>query len=192
MRLILASKSERRKQLLGRLGIPFTIRSANIDEHALTGESPEQLVKRLARQKAQAVVPLLDKTDDIMILGADTVVTLAGEVLGKPRDAADAARMLRNLNGKTHTVLTGYALLSPATRELHVDCETTRVRFRNLSEYEITSYVATGEPLDKAGAYAIQGAAMGFVAAVEGSTTNVVGLPLEAIAPLLIRLLRPS
>lgn len=177
--LILASRSPRRQELLARAGIPFTMRPADIDETWLEGEDPRAHVERLARAKAAAVAA---GPDDV-VLGADTVVVVDDEILGKPADAADAARMLRRLEGREHRVLTGVCL-KRGHREA-VDSEATVVRFAPLSEAEIEAYVASGEPMDKAGAYAIQGLASKFVERVEGCYFNVVGLPVAKVHRLL-------
>lgn len=145
----------------------------DVDETVREGESPSSLVSRLSLEKARAV---LARRPDSVIVAADTVVVAEGQVLGKPRDEADAARMLRALSGRTHEVWTGVSILGGADEPAIVVC--TRVVFRELDDEEIARYAAGGEPMDKAGAYAIQGGAAGFVARIEGSYTNVVGLPL--------------
>lgn len=182
-RLVLASASPRRRELLARLGVDFEVRPVDADETPLPGEAPEPLVRRLALAKARAAA-----RPGELALGADTVVAIENQLLGKPADEADARRMLRALSGRTHDVWTGVALFAPGkeggTRELaHV--ERTRVTFRELSEAEIVDYVASGEPLDKAGAYAIQGGAAPFVERVDGDYDNVVGLPLATVRQLL-------
>lgn len=174
--VVLASGSPRRRELLKRLISDFEVVVADVDEEALTVTDPFETAERLAEAKAQAVAPL---RPGALVIGADTVVALDGEQFAKPRDAADARRMLRTLSGRTHVVATGVCLLQPkATMVFH---DRTLVAFRELSEAEIADYVATGEPMDKAGAYAIQGGAAGFVARREGSESNVIGLPLEAL-----------
>jgi len=177
--LILASQSPRRRQLLARAGFRFQVRPARVDERWQAGELPADHVMRLARAKACAVPA---GPEDI-VLGADTVVVVDGEILGKPADAADAARMLRRLSARTHEVLTGVCLKSGAA-EL-VDCEVTRVRFAALTEPEIQAYIASGEPMDKAGAYAVQGLASKFVERIEGCYFNVVGLPVAKVYRML-------
>ena len=174
--LILASASPRRADLLSQAGIEFEQRPADIDEAFRRGESVEEYVLRLARQKA--VTALQPKR---CCLGADTAVTVRGEVLGKPRDSPDAKRMLRKLSGRPHRVLTGVAVFDFEGHFRLSLLEETWVVFRALSQDEIDEYVATGEPLDKAGAYGIQGAAGKFVEAVIGSHDNVVGLPLNEL-----------
>ncbi len=182
--LVLASQSPRRSEILRQAGIPFVARPANVDETALPGERPEDYVKRVARDKALAVGASADE----MVLGADTVVVIGGEMLGKPRDGADAARMLALLAGREHRVLTGICLRHGA--EIFVGCATTRVWFMPLARAEIEKYVAGGEPMDKAGAYAIQGLASKFVERIDGSYTNVVGLPIELVYQYLPKLNR--
>ena len=178
LRLILASASPRRVALLREAGFEFEQCPADIDESRLPGEAARHYVLRLAEAKARAVW-----REGTQSLGADTVVVLGSEVLGKPRDPAHARRMLRRLSRQPHAVLTGVAVFDG--RSCRTLCESTRVRFRSLMEHEIAEYVATGEPLDKAGAYGIQGGAARFVESVDGSYTNIVGLPLEAVGAML-------
>lgn len=173
--LILASRSPRRQELLQRAGIPFQVRPADVDERWLPGETPEEHVERLARTKARAVAAEPEQ----VVLGADTVVVVDGEILGKPTDADDAARMLRRLAGRAHRVLTGVCLKRGAQEV--TTWESTWVHFVPLSEEEIRDYVASGEPMDKAGAYAIQGLASKFVERIEGCYFNVVGLPVARV-----------
>jgi len=173
--LILASASPRRRELLLAAGIPHVVRHASVPEIYQPGEAPEDFVRRLAESKARAVV----RSDSEIVLGADTVVCIAGEVLGKPRDSEDAKRMLRLLSGREHLVHTGICLLSG--KGTVVDVATTRVSFVRLTEAEISEYTQSGEPADKAGAYAIQGLASKFVFAIEGSYSNVVGLPVALV-----------
>jgi septum formation protein len=173
--LILASRSPRRKEILERAGIPHLVRATDVDEAVRAGEDAAQYVRRLARAKAEAVV----NGSGEFVLGADTVVVVDGEILGKPVDREDALRMLRRLSGREHEVVTGICLL--AGDRVAEDAESTRVRFRELSEEEIAEYVASGEPMDKAGAYAIQGLASKFIDRVEGCYFNVVGLPVSKV-----------
>jgi septum formation protein len=184
-RLVLASASPRRRELLAQAGYAFTVHPAHIPEDPLLHEEPVAYVVRLAREKAETVFRELssDPSESLVVLGADTTVTLDGQILGKPADAADAARMLRTLSGRTHRVITGVALATEAGTE--VAAEVTAVRFLTLSDAEIDEYVATGEPLDKAGAYAIQGRAAKWIPRVEGCYFNVVGLPLALVSALL-------
>ena len=174
--LILASQSPRRSEILRQAGIPFAVRPANVDESIRPGESPEEYVKRVAHEKASAV----EAGPDDIVLGADTIVVIDGEILGKPRDAADAIRMLESLAGREHQVLTGICL--QRGEESIRDCAVTRVWFTPLDRRVIDEYVATGEPMDKAGAYAIQGLAARFIERTDGSYSNVVGLPIELVA----------
>jgi len=181
-RLVLASQSPRRRELLAQLGVALEVRPADADESVLPGEPPHEYVLRVAREKARAVA-------GPVVLAADTAVVLGREVLGKPRDAEDARRMLRALSATSHEVLTAVCVRR-AQPALAVELDvvvTTRVRFARLGDAEIDWYVSTGEPLDKAGAYAIQGAGGAFVLGVEGSVSNVVGLPLAETAELLAR-----
>jgi septum formation protein len=178
--LVLASRSPRRRELLASLGLLLDVRPADADESVRPGEAARDYVVRVARAKARAV-------DGEVVLGADTSVVLRGEVLGKPADEADARRMLAALSGTTHEVLTAVCVRRPADGlELEL-VASTAVRFAPLGPAEIAWYVRTGEPLDKAGAYAIQGRGALFVLSVEGSVSNVVGLPLAETAALLRR-----
>jgi septum formation protein len=173
--LVLASTSERRQQILTAAGIPFTIRAPNIPEQRAPNESPDAYVRRLAEQKAFAVPMHAGET----ILAGDTVVVVDQHILEKPIDHADALRMLRLLSGRHHHVITGICLRRGDQKI--VDSATTRVHFIQLSEPEIAAYVATGEPMDKAGAYAIQGIASRCIDRVEGDYLNVVGLPMSLV-----------
>ena len=185
--LVLASASPRRRELLAQAGYTFEVRPAHIPEDLLFGEDPIAYVTRLAREKAQAVFEQLaaepSGAEGLVVLGADTTVTVDGHILAKPEDAADAARMLRLLSGRTHRVITGVALAAGPSVE--VAAEVTAVRFLTLSDEEIAAYVATGEPMDKAGAYGIQGRAARWIPRIEGCYFNVVGLPLALVATLL-------
>jgi septum formation protein len=186
--LLLASASPRRAELLRQLGVPFEQRAMETDETPLPGEPAAALVRRLALGKAVAALPLAARGQ--WVLGADTVVVLGNHILGKPADAADASAMLSLLSGRVHRVYTGIALLREGHGPLQA-CPCTRVGFRELGEAEIAAYVATGEPLGKAGAYAIQGRAAAFVRGIAGSWSNVVGLPLFELDALLRRLPDP-
>jgi septum formation protein len=202
--LVLASASPRRQELLRTAGITFTVEPADIDETPRDRESPRDCAERLAREKALAV----SNTRPLdYILGADTIVAVGDVILGKPTGAADAARMLRLLSGRTHHVITGVCLVGRAVgemkshtpqpsestgvgsttepRSLSVTSETTLVTMRDLSDDEIRDYIATGEPMDKAGAYAIQGLAAGWIPHIEGDYNNVVGLPVTLVCKLL-------
>ena len=177
--LVLASQSPRRQEILRAAGIPFVVRPSAIDEPPSEGQLPENYVTRLAAAKAAA----LKCSEDELVLAADTVVVVDHHILGKPRDPDDAASMLRLLSARDHLVMTGICLQRGNRRLL--DLETTRVRFAALSEGEILDYVASAEPMDKAGAYAIQGLACKFVERVEGCYFNVVGLPIARVYRLL-------
>lgn len=183
MRLILASASPRRSELLTAARIPFEVRPVEVDERPLQGEDPAAYVLRAARDKARAfgMVPA-----GAVVLAADTTVVVDGEILGKPADAFDAARMLRLLSGRWHEVLSGVALRHRDAEATAVD--RSRVRFLPLSEDEVRWYVGTGEPFGKAGAYAIQGLASRFIDRIEGSYSNVVGLPVSRVYEELKRL----
>jgi septum formation protein len=186
MRLILASSSPRRRELLTQAGFTFEVHPAHIPEDPLPNEDPIAYVVRLARAKAEAVFEKISSQESAppqVVLGADTTVTLDNHILGKPADAADAARMLRLLSGRTHRVITGVALASAQRTE--VAAEVTGVRFLTLSDEEIAAYIATGEPMDKAGAYGIQGRAARWIPRVEGCYFNVVGLPLALVSVML-------
>ena len=179
--LILASGSPRRRELLARFGLEPTVRPVDIDETPRRGEAAAVYVERLAREKARA-----QGTPGELILAADTVVAIEDELLGKPLDKGDARRMLRRLAGRSHQVLTGVALWHVTTDQLVADVASTEVVFGDLEDGEIDAYVASGEPMDKAGAYAIQGLAAVFIEGIRGDYSNVVGLPL----PVVYRLLR--
>ena len=181
--LVLASASPRREELLRRAGIPFEVQPAHIAEDPLLGESAKNCAERLAREKALAVAR--QRPQDY-VLGADTVVVVDGELLGKPADADDAARMLRLLSGREHEVITGVCLIIEGKPS--VCSETTIVTMSEITEQEIADYVAGGEPMDKAGAYAIQGIASRWIPRIEGDYNNVVGLPVA----LLFRMLRET
>jgi septum formation protein len=179
VRLILASSSPRRADLLSAAGYRFEVSPADVDERTLPEESPDEYVLRVALAKARAGAG----APDAVVLGADTAVVVGDVILGKPADDADAARMLSLLSGREHRVLTGVAVVWDG-RVAHT-VETTRVTFRPLTAADISAYVASGEPRGKAGAYAVQGLAARFVAGIEGSYSNVVGLPVERVAALL-------
>jgi septum formation protein len=178
--LLLASRSPRRSELLAAAGISFEVLAADIDETPRANETPAAYVERLAIEKARAVFRL---RPEARVLGADTTVTIDGEILGKPVDEADARRMLRLLSGRVHDVHTGVALVSPAGVRSAVD--STRVWFQPMTDEDISWYVATGEPVDRAGAYAIQGVASRFIPRIEGSYSNVVGLPVALVSSIL-------
>jgi len=180
--LLLASASPRRRELLAQLDLRFTVAPVDIDESPRPGEGPGALVSRLSRAKAEAALGMAEPQQ--WVLGADTVVAVGQEILGKPGDAAAAAAMLRRLSGRVHTVHSGLYLAHPASPG-HGRTVRTRVWMRALGDPEITAYVETGEPLGKAGAYAIQGRAAAFVRCIAGSYSNVVGLPLFELDAML-------
>lgn len=181
--LFLASASPRRAELLGQIGVPFQHVSASIDETPRVAEEPAVYVERLAQEKAQAGLQRLEQAADAVVLGADTAVVLEGRILGKPQDRADALAMLAALSGREHQVLTAVALCS-ATRRASV-VVASQVCFAPISAAQAEAYWASGEPLDKAGSYAIQGLGAVFVAGMSGSYSAVVGLPLCETASLL-------
>jgi septum formation protein len=190
--LILASASPRRRELLKQIGFEFDVCPANIVEEPRAGEDPIAYVVRLAREKAEAVFREAGNqeqgtgsvnSEGLVVLGADTTVTLDGLILGKPTDAAEATRMLRLLSGRTHRVITGVAVVTASGTE--VAAEVTGVQFLTLSDADIAGYIATGEPMDKAGAYAIQGRAAQWIPRIVGDYFNVVGLPLALVSGML-------
>jgi len=176
--LVLASASPRRRHLLAALGVPFIVLPTDVDERPGSGEAPTAFARRMADEKARAAFRLRAG----WVLGADTIVELDGTIFGKPRDAADAAAMLGRLASRTHIVRTAVTLLSPSGTIAEATVVATEVSFRPLDAAAITAYVATGEPLGKAGAYAIQGEGAHLVDRVVGSYTNVIGLPLPEVA----------
>jgi len=180
--IILASNSPRRRELLEQAGIAYVSDPADVDESILPGESPEVYAVRLALAKAAETA---SRYADGRVLGADTIVVVGGEILGKPASLEDAARMLTMLSGRSHNVITGVALVDASDGRSMMGCETTEVRFRELSASEIEDYVATGEPMDKAGGYGIQGRASVFVEGITGCFFNVVGLPLARVWKML-------
>ena len=187
-RIVLASRSARRAELLRLVGAQFSVCSADVDERALEGERAEEHVLRLSEAKARAGAlgqASQPARGDVVLLGADTIVTLDRAILGKPSDAEDARRMLRLLSGRVHEVWTGIAVVDPSDGRSVADAVRSIVKFSRIEEAEIARYIATGEPLDKAGGYAVQGGGALFVEAIEGSYTNVVGLPLSHLKRLL-------
>jgi len=190
--LVLASASPRRKEILQNAGIPFAVDAADIAEIPMDGELPKAYAERLAREKALAV---LEKHPEDFVLGADTIVVVENTILEKPCDSADAARMLRLLSGRQHEVITGVCLVGglksvlrsqfPVPSFVDVRSETTRVFVENIEESEIGDYISTGDPMDKAGAYAIQGRASRWISRIEGDYFNVVGLPVSLVYRML-------
>jgi septum formation protein len=176
--IVIASGSARRHELLGQIGVPFTVRVPDIDESPLAGEAPAEYVRRLAFAKAAAV----EARDDELVIAADTTVELGGEILAKPVDHDEAASMLRRLSARTHRVHTGVAVRRNGIE--HAEVCTTLVTFVPLDEQTIDWYVRTGEPMGKAGAYALQGAGGALVRLVRGSVSNVIGLPLHVVVEL--------
>jgi septum formation protein len=200
-KLVLASASPRRREILTAAGFEYDVAPTAIPERRERGESPSQFVSRLAKEKAGAACEILREhrtQQPLPIVGADTVVLIGRTVLGKPASPAEARRMLRLLSGRKHSVLTGVCLLyptrpripSPLRWKRAVAVVTTTVKFRRLSEAEIRAYVATGEPLDKAGAYAIQGLASKYVERIEGCYWNVVGLPISTLYAMIRKMQR--
>jgi len=179
MKLILASASPRRAEILRSAGIPFTVLSSAVDETPLPGETASDLVRRMAAAKAELVAARA--VGPAIVIAADTVVALDGTILGKPRTSQDARNMLEKLSGRTHSVITGVALVRLPDVERREFTEITQVHFTALSDEEIVKYLSSGEPFDKAGAYAIQGVAGRFIPRVDGCYFNVVGLPLARL-----------
>ncbi|MHB8810402.1 MAG: Maf family protein [Desulfobulbaceae bacterium] len=182
--LILASSSPRRQQMLRTMGLDFTVAPAEVDETPLPGETPRAFAGRMAEAKARAVAT---SHPDAWVLGADTVVTRDGLILGKPRDRADALAILRHLVGRTHQVLSAICLCSLAQGIELSEVDTTGVTFMSAPDQLLKAYIATGEPLDKAGAYGIQGAGAFLVRRIEGSCANVIGLPIDRVITLLLQ-----
>ena len=188
--IVLASASPRRQEILRNAGIPFSVQAADIDETPLKDELPRDCAERLAREKALTVWRMRPRD---IVLGADTIVVADGAILGKPVDGDDAARMLRLLSGRVHQVITGVCVvgargdsqLASSEPETRTASETTSVTMNELSDAEIRKYVATGEPMDKAGAYAIQGIASRWIPRIEGDYSNVVGLPMALVYSML-------
>jgi septum formation protein len=184
--LVLASSSPRRRELLTQAGFAFQVHPANLPEDPDPSEDPIAYVTRLAREKAEAVfreIAAQSPAPPQVVLGADTTVVLDNQILGKPESEADAVRMLRLLSGRTHRVITGVAVVTPEHTE--IAAEVTAVQFLTLSDEEIEAYIATGEPMDKAGAYAIQGRAARWIPRVVGCYFNVMGLPIALVSTLL-------
>lgn len=181
MRIILASNSPRRKELLSQIGLDYDVIPSSFEEK-ITDMEVSELVRHFAYMKAKDVASSVE--DDALVIGADTVVYL-DEVLGKPRDEEDAFRMLRKLSGREHYVLSGFSVIQAKTGRCTTEFESTKVKIRHLEDYEILNYINTGEPMDKAGAYAIQGLGSLFVEEIKGDYFNVVGLPLYRLGRVL-------
>lgn len=181
-RIVLASASPRRHEILTRAGVAFTVVTSGVDETVTSYVDPSDYSLQLARRKARAVA---GGERDALVIGSDTVVEVGGEILGKPQDAEDAARMLRALRGRTHRVTTGVVVVDAATGHDRGRATTTAVTMRDFSDDELAAYVASGEPFDKAGGYAIQGAGGALVERVDGPFDNVVGLPADVVIDLL-------
>ncbi len=181
--LLLASQSPRRRELLGQLGLKFSLTSADIDEIQLEGEAPADFVERMAREKAQAAA---GNFSEGWILAADTIVVLQDRILGKPEDKTAARKMLTLISGNWHQVLTAFTLYNPANNRRLTRIDSSRVKIAALSGAQVKAYVNTGEPLDKAGSYAVQGIGGAFVEAIEGSPTTVIGLPLKLVVDELL------
>jgi septum formation protein len=186
MKLILASASPRRAEILRSAGIAFNVLSSAVDETPMPDEAPHELVKRLACAKAELVAARA--VGSAIVIAADTVVVLEGEILGKPRTSEDARQMLEKLSGRTHTVLTGVTLIRLPDVERREFAEATQVHFSAISNDEILKYLASGEPFDKAGSYAIQGLAGRYIPRIDGCYFNVVGLPLARLCKELAEL----
>jgi septum formation protein len=185
--IVLASASPRRRELLERVGVPIAVVPSRTPEEVLPGETPEEHVIRLSKDKAREVAGR-PEVPGRWFVGSDTIVLRDEAILGKPKDTEDAALMLRSLSGRPHRVLSGYAVFDRRSGATVAGVVSTLVRFKELTEEEIAGYIATGEPLDKAGAYAIQGIGAFMVLGIEGSYTNVVGLPLCEVVEVLERL----
>ena len=182
--LILASASPRREELLALIGLKFTVEPSLVEEPAFSGGEPAEYAKKLAYLKARDVADRYQGSSKLVI-GADTIVIIGGEVLGKPADEREAEAMLKKLNGRTHEVITGVAVIDAATGSQEIDASRTLVTFRAMTDAEIRRYVKTGEPMDKAGAYGIQGLGAINITRIEGCYFNVVGLPLPTLAGML-------
>ncbi|TDX41836.1 septum formation protein [Halanaerobium congolense] len=182
LKLVLASASPRREEILKKLNLKFTIVPSKIDEENFTSDDPIELVKTLALEKAKSVSNLVE---DAIVIAADTIVVYDQKILGKPEDEAAAKKMLQTLSGSDHQVITGVAVLNSQNKESHVDYNLTDVTMTKMSQKEINSYVETGEPMDKAGSYAIQGFGGLFVEEIKGSYHSVMGLPIHQLARLL-------
>ncbi len=182
MEIILASKSPRRREILENTKVRFSIKESEIDEIIKLNESPKETVMRLAYEKALNVA---NDNESALVIGADTIVVIDGKILGKPKDEKEAFQMIEQLSGKTHYVITGFALINLSLDKKIVDCEVSEVTFKNLSKACIKDYIQTGESLDKAGAYGIQGYGGLLVKNIQGDYFNIVGLPISKISDCL-------
>ncbi len=197
VKIILASASPRRRELLGQIGLDFEVRVSNVEEK-VTAVEPGLVVEELSEQKAEAVLAELACEEDVLVIGADTVVAAKGRILGKPSDEKDAIRMLEELSGESHEVYTGVTLLYRSFRgeascvQRHVFHERTKVNFYPMSPQEIEFYAASGECMDKAGAYGIQGLCARYIQGIEGDYNNVVGLPVGRLYQEIKRLLQTA
>jgi len=183
-KIILASASPRRRELLKHLGLTFEVIPSKIEEDVKYGEEPCEHVLRLARLKAQEIAR---DQDSAVIIGADTIVVLGGEILGKPKDEEEAFAMLSQMSGRVHRVFTGFCVLDASDGSEYSEAVESKVRFKHLTPEEIRGYIKTGEPMDKAGAYAVQGRGSYMIKEIQGSYTNVVGLPLCELVEVLSR-----
>ncbi len=185
-KIILASSSPRRKELLERLGLRFEVIPSLIDEIPLRDESPEDFALRTSTEKALSVSRSLDS--DSVVIGADTIVVIGGEILGKPKDEEEATIMLEKISGREHGVITGFSIVKPEAEILYRNLVESRVKIKTLAPCEIEGYIKTGEPMDKAGAYGAQGIGAFMIEEIHGSYTNVVGLPIAQVIDVLTRL----
>jgi septum formation protein len=183
-KIILASASPRRKELLRQIGLIFAVVPSEIEEDVKDGEEPREHVLRLARLKAQEIAR---DQDSAVIIAADTIVVLSGEILGKPKDEEEAFEILSQLSGRVHRVFTGFCVLDASDGSEYSEAVESKVRFKHLTPEEIRRYIKTGEPMDKAGAYAVQGRGSYMIKEIQGSYTNVVGLPLCELVEVLTR-----
>lgn len=185
MKIILASASPRRRELLGNLGIEFEVCAADCEEKVIDGEKPCDTVKRLSLGKAKCVADTLVNKTGVLVIGADTVVSIDDKILGKPKDKANAVEMLKTLSGRTNTVYTGITVIDAENNKTVSEYAATDVTFRKLSEQQIKNYISTGEPMDKAGAYGIQKYGSLLVEGISGDYFNVVGLPVCRLSQIL-------
>ena len=182
MNIILASASPRRKEILGNTNVKFTVIKSEIDEVILDNEKPQQVVMRLAFEKC---LDIASKHEEDLVIGADTIVVLDDEILGKPKDEKEAYRMIKSLSNRTHQVITGISLINLQSNTKIIDCVVSNVKFKDLSEEDIRDYLQTNESLDKAGAYGIQGDGALLVEEIQGDYFNIVGLPISKLSDLL-------